>query len=156
MGKVHSIAPRSQEQDDDEAEGLVEDHRPRIPDGSYVAKFTGHTTAILFGRAAKLFLHFEIVEGDFVGIRLFRAFRLKRLTGKAGPGGKFVLSAGGDLYRMLARVLDVRGRPDRVSLRALKHMLLKVTTRTVRHDSSERPLPEDSCYSVVDEIENGT
>jgi hypothetical protein len=155
MGRVHSIAARSREQDDED-EGVVEDHRPRIPDGVYLAKFTGHTTAVLFGRATKIFLHFEVVEGEYAGTKLFRAYRVKRLNGKAGPGGKFVLSANGDCYRMLARVLDVCGRPDRVSPRGLKRLLLKLRTRTVEHDSSDRPLPVDSRYSVVDEIENGT
>ena len=36
---------------------------------------------------------------EYDGVRLIRPYRVRRLIGRPGPNGKFVLSAGGDLYR---------------------------------------------------------
>jgi hypothetical protein len=133
----------------------VEGHKPMIPPGDYLARFIGHETAVLFAKAHKVALQLEICEGPYQGIRLMRYFRVKQLVGKPGKGGKFKLAAGGDLYRMLARVLDVRTRPDRISLRDLKTMLFKIRVRTVTKDRDNRPLAEGVQYSVIDSIEDG-
>ena len=95
----------------------------------------------------------EPVEYD--GVRLVRPYRVSRLNGKPGPNGKLVLAAGGDLYRTLAKLLDTRARPDRISLRPLRHMLLRVRTRTVDIDRNGARLPEGARYSVIDDIEDG-
>jgi hypothetical protein len=139
--------------DDDEIQ--VEGHKPHIPDGTYLARFIGHDTAILFGmRAHKVFLRFEICEGPYSGTRLFRPYRVRRVT-KSGPNGKFVLDAGSDLYRMLVRVLDVRMRLDRASFRGLRRMVFNITTATIKKDRENRALGSGSYYSIVKEIEDG-
>jgi len=109
----------------------------------------------MFGKAPKVFLRFEIVEhGEFFdkGIRLARPYRVRKVL-TSGKGGKFVLDAGGDLFRMLARVLDVKQRRDRITLRALRHLPLRIRTRTVRVDREQREIPEIARYSVVAEVE---
>ena len=142
--------------DDGDDDFAVEGHKPQVPDNKYLARYLGHDTAILFGaRAHKVFLRFEICEGEHQGVWLFRAYRARRVL-KSGPSGKFVLSAGGDLYRMLVRVLDVRTRPDRISLRRLRTMLLAITTETVTKDRDGLELPPGAQYSIVKTIEDGS
>lgn len=135
---------------------IVEGFRPLLPEAiSLEAKLIGHNTAIIF-RAPKVLLHFSVVEaGEFFGVTLFRAFRVKRLTGRPGPNGRFVLGARSDLYTLLAKLLDVKLRADRVSLHALKHMLFRVTTRTVRTNHDQKATPEVLFYSTIGEIARG-
>jgi hypothetical protein len=133
----------------------VEGHKPLIPEGKYLARYLGHETAVLFAKAHKVALSFEICEGPHSGTRLTRYFRVKQVVGKAGRGGRFKLAAGGDLYRTLARVLDVRTRPDRISLRPLQTILLQIGVRTVSKDRDNLPLAEGVQYSVIDTLEDG-
>jgi hypothetical protein len=135
---------------------LVEGFRPLLPEGIWLeAKLTGHDTAFIF-RAPKVILQFSIVQpGEFFGLRLFRAFRVKRLNGRPGPNGRFVLGARSDLYTVLTKLLDIKVRADRVSLQALKQMLFRVKTRTVRKNHEQKATPEVLCYSTIDEIVRG-
>lgn len=101
-----------------------------------------------------MFWEFTIVEpGDWFETKLFRAFRAGKVIGRPAKGGKFALTAGGDMYKTIVRLLDVKQRKDRVSLRPLRHMLFKVRVRTVRVDSKQVLLPEHMQYSVVDAVE---
>jgi hypothetical protein len=138
-----------------EEEILVEGYKPVLPDGSYEARFIGHETAIVFG-GPKVFLHFQIVQpGPHMDTCLFRAYRVRRLVGKPGRGGRFVAHPQGDLFRVIAKLLDVKLRKDRISLAALRTMLFRVTTRTVTRNHRQQPMPEPVCYSVIDAIERG-
>jgi len=151
------LKPRGSIGDDaDDDSIVVEGHKALVPDGIYQARYIGHDTAIMFGRASKVFLKFEVVgESEYPGVRLIRPYRVLRLVGKPGPDGKFVLSASGDLYRTLAHLLDTRTRPDRISLRPLRHMLFRVRTRTVDHDRNGIRLPVAARYSVITDVEDG-
>jgi hypothetical protein len=130
----------------------VDDHLPLVPEGAYQARYISHQTAVMFVQAAKVALRFEICEGPLAGVRLDRYFRVKRLDGKPGPRGKFKLSARGDLYRTLARLLDTKTRPDRISLQPLRHMLFRIHVRTVTRDRNGSELPRGCTYSVIDRI----
>jgi hypothetical protein len=134
----------------------VEGHKPLVPPGTYKARFIGHATAMMFARAKKVCLEFEICEGPFMGVRLHRYFRAAALLGKTGRKGKFKLRAGGDLYRMMARLQDVRSRPDRISFSFLRSMLLDIKVRTVTHDRNGRELAPGTEYSTIDEIADGS
>ena len=138
-------------------EMAVEGHIALVPDGVYQAKYLGHDTAIMFARAPKVFLKFEIVgeSSEYDGVCLIRPYRVRRLIGRPGPSGKFVASAGGDFYRALAKLLDTRARPDRISLRPLRQMLFRVRTRTVDRDRNGTRLAAAVRYSVIADIEDG-
>lgn len=143
--------------DDDQDDGIaVEGFKPLLPEGQWFeAKCIGWGTALMF-MAPKAFLEFEIVEpGEHFGVRLFRAFRVRRLVGRPGPKGKFVLAANGDLYQLLVKLQGVGQRADRITIRPLKAMLLKIRTRTVKINSRQEPLPEHGRYSVIDAIDRG-
>lgn len=138
---------------DDEPVVSVDGFKPLVPDAWYEARYLGHETGIVF-MANKVFLHFEIAQaGEFIGTRLFRAFRVRKLTERPRKGGKFVLHAGGDLYALLCRLLDVKLRTDRITFRPLRAMLFRIKTRTVTTNHAQQEKPEHSRYSVVSEIE---
>lgn len=134
----------------------VEGFKPLLPEGHWFeAKFTGHSTAIIFA-ASKVFWEFTVVEpGEWNEQKLFRPFRVRRVIGRPGPKGKFVLHASGEMYSNLVRLLDVRQRADRITLAPLRHMLFRVKTRTVRTNHRQQPIPEQVQYSVISEIERG-
>ena len=81
-----------------------------------------------------------------------RPYRVARVIKPVGADGKFVLDGGGDMFRMLTRVLDLKQRRDRISLRALKHLPLRILTRTVTKDRNGHDLPDLARYSVIEDI----
>jgi len=131
---------------------LIDDNKPLLPEGVYEAAFIGHETAFVF-QSAKVFLRFRIVtEGEWFGMELYRVYRAYRLVGKPSKGGKFKLRRGSELFTDMARLLDLKARPDRLSLHSLKHQVWRIKTRTVTTDYKQRVLPEWARYSVVGEI----
>jgi hypothetical protein len=151
--RVHALQARA---NDEDPSVDVEGFKPLLPEGSYEARYLGHATAIMFGKSPKVFLHFEITEfGAHQGTRMFRAFRARRVKKPVGPGGAFALHAGGELYKTLVRLLEVRSRADRITLRPLRAMLFRIRLRTVTVDYDQRPLPEQSRYSTIQTIERG-
>lgn len=126
---------------------------PLIPPGEYSVQYRRHETAMVFG-TPKVFVRFQVVEpGKCLGVELFRPFRAKALIGKPGRNGRFKLGRRSELFLELCRVYERRRiRPDRVSLRDLSNMILRVSVRTVDKDYRQRPLPEMAQYSVVGEI----
>jgi len=144
--------PRLQAVDDDAAIE-VEGFKALLPEEWFEARFTGFSTAIIFG-AHKVFWEFAITEtGEWFEQKLFRAFRVRKVIGRPAKNGKFVLSAGGEMYETLVRLLDIKQRADRITLRPLRHMLFRVKTRTVRINSKQQPIAAHAQYSVISEIE---
>ena len=98
-------------------------------------------------------MHFRIIEpGEEFGKLLYRAYRVKALRGKTGKNGGFKLIRHQDLFKVLVRVLDLKSRPDRISLNQLRGKVLKISIRTVKKDYRQEDLPEFSWYSVVDDM----
>lgn len=135
-------------------------HWPLIPEGQYAAQYIGHETAVSF-TVPKAYVHFRLVEpGEHLGVHLYRAFRVKELTGRPRKGGGFKLGKRHELTLCLCRLYEKewtrisskRLRPDRLSLKPLANMVVRVSVRTVIKDHKQRPLPECMQYSVVDEI----
>jgi hypothetical protein len=125
---------------------------PLIPDGEYIARYHRHDTQRMFG-TLKVFLHFEILDpGPYNGTRLYRAYRAVDVVhGKKG-GRRFKLRPRSQLYLDLCRLYGGNHRRDRISLTALKSLVLRVRVRTVEKDYRQRPLPEALKYSVVGDL----
>ena len=151
---VRPLERRHAANDDDDDVVAVDGFKPLLPEGRWFeARFVGHATAIIF-TTHKVFWEFQIVEpGDWFEQRLFRAFRVRKIIGRPAKQGKFVLAAGGDMYDTLVRLLDVKQRADRITIRPLKQMLFRIRTRTVRTNHRQEPIPEHAQYSVIDAIE---
>ena len=140
-----------QRPEDDECE--VVGFKPLLPAGLVLeAKYIGHVTALMFRRQPKVFLRFQVVEpGPYQGIELFQPFRVHRLRGR----DKFTLHAGGDLYRLLVKLRQLKQRSDRPSLQPLKHMLFRIRTKTVTTNREGQEHDEALRYTVIDQIERG-
>jgi len=133
-------------------DGIVEGSIwPLVPDGRYLATYIDHDVVELaqFKKAAKVFIRLRLFDaGEHSGKVLFKAYRAKRRI----DGKRFTVGARSELLKMVCRVISHRTRPDRISLRDLKHCLLQVSTRTVAKDGKQRELPEVLRYSVIDDI----
>ena len=137
-------------QSDDDC--IVEhDARPLIAEGEYRAVYIRHEVVTLrrFGNAPKVFIWFRIVDpGDAFGIELYRAYRV----GKALGGRRFTVKRDSELLMMLARVLHIKQRPDRISVSQLKGCILVVTVGTVTRTATGKDRPEWLRYSTVRDI----
>lgn len=128
------------------------DERPLLPDGEYQAVYVHHETHYTF-RTPKVYIWFRVVtQGEWFGKMLYRPYRVKSLTGKPRKNGGFHVRRGSDLFMDLARVLEMKARPDRVSASVLAGRVWRVRTRTVTRDYMQRLLPEWMRYSVVETI----
>lgn len=124
---------------------------PLLPEGDYLATFTGHDTKITF-KTPKVFCHFRIADGPHRGAKLFATYPVKELIGKPGKGGRFKLKARCKLLSTLCRLYEYKTRPDRISLRSMRHCLFSVKVRTVKTDYTQKPIPECLRYSIVDDV----
>jgi len=124
----------------------------QIPAGVYQATYLRHETAFIF-KSPKVFIHFRIEGGEYHGMKLYRAYRVKELRGKPRKGGGIKLRHSQELYRQFVRMASNHvERPDRISLQRLRGCLIKISVRTVATDSRQRALPAALQYSVVDEM----
>lgn len=124
-----------------------------LPEGQYQVAYQYHETKVVFN-TPKVFVHFEVTDlGEHHGVKLFRAFRVSELIGKPGRNGCFKLKKRSDLFLMLCHLYqNQRIRPDRISLRDLKGLILNVMVRTVTKDYRQKTLPEMLRYSVIGDV----
>lgn len=138
--------------DDDLDDGLVEGATyPLVPAGEYLAYYVDHVCVELrqFRRSPRLFVRFRLtLAGEFTGIVLWRAYRVRRVLGRR----RFIVGPRSLLTCMIWDVLGKPRRLDRISLRDLKGLLLRVRVRVVTQDSRQHPLPEGRRYSVIDQV----
>lgn len=132
---------------------VVGHKHPLVPEGEYLAAFLYHETAITF-TVPKVYLHFRLVSfGPHFETPLIAAFNARGIVGRPRKNGRFKLGRRSRLYLTMCHLLEGRGvRPDRISLRPLRRLLLKVSVRTVTTDYRQRPLPAIERYSVIDDI----
>lgn len=125
-----------------------------LPEGEYTARYLHHETKKAFGDH-KVYVHFELLDhGTHYLTKLYRAYRVRDFKGKSGKGGGVILGKRSELFITLCHIFEgVKDfRPDRVSLKMLKHFILLVTVKTVTNDYKQRKLPECLKYSVIDKL----
>lgn len=128
--------------------GVDGDVRSVLPEGEYEVVCTGAEIIELykFGRARKLFLHFQVYGGEHNGTRLFLPMTAPAKGEKMGRGSK--------LY---ANYMIANGSPparrDRVSLKVFKGRVFQVRVKTVCPAFESGKLkPESFHYSIVAEL----
>ncbi len=125
------------------------DARPLIPEGVYEAVCTSAESVELFkfGRSRKLFLHFEVYEGEHKGTPLYLPMTAPKQGGKVGVGSKLYASY------LIANGGRPPGRRDRLAIKVFKHRLFRVRVRTVRPRFEDgTPKPDRFHYSVIAEL----
>lgn len=161
MAKANVVQLHEVENDDGDEIEIEGQRWPLVPEGQYVAAFTHHETARMFRTkdkpegTCKCFLHFKLIgPGEYTGARLYRAARVSGLVGKPAKHGRFKLRPRSDLFIEMARLFGDTKRLDRLSLKWLRPVLLRVTVRTVKRDYKQRELPAALWYSVVSSIDD--
>ena len=134
------------------------DEQPLIKPGIYALKFTGWETRKMFS-TAKVVLNFRVVDyGEAFDVPLSRHYNAKRLSGKAGKSGGFVVGKCHDLAREFFMVLEKAGQPisglrlDRLPLSRFDSLIIVGKVATVIHDSQRKPRQKALHYSVVSEL----
>ena len=138
------------------SDGNLSNAPAHIPQGEYQAVYLYHETAF-FRKTPKVYLHLKIDGGEYDGVKLYRAYRVKLLTGKPKKYGGFTVNHSHAIYRQMVSISNAVTRPDRISLASLKGCLLRVSVRTVKRDAGAesrkpRALPDALKYSVIDEL----
>lgn len=108
---------------------------------------------------AKVMLNFRVVDyGEAFDVPLSRHYNAKRLSGKAGKRGGFVVGKCHDLAREFFTVLEKAGQPisglrlDRLPLSRFDSLIIVGKVATVIHDSQRKPRQKALHYSVVSEL----
>lgn len=125
------------------------DAPPQLPEGVYLVVYDHHETGYLF-KSSKVFVHYRVYGGPYDGVMVYAAYPVKAIKGKPRRNGGFKLGHSQKLFREMVALRGRHDRPDRVSLRGLKHAVIRVRIRTVTHDARQRPLAPANQYSVVD------
>lgn len=133
--------------------GVVEGRKwPLVPDGIYAATFLHHETAIAFN-SPRVFLHFKIVTpGEYFGKVLYRAFRVKSISGKPRKGGAFKVGLRSNFVFEMAALLPDLPRLDRISPQVLMNKTLMVKIEEVTNNNRQREIPRALRYSVIREL----
>ncbi len=127
--------------------------RPLVTPGVYELKYTHCETGIYFNKSPKVKLVFRIITpGEFFGVIVERFYNVKKLKGKPGKNGKFVVAARGDFAREFFTIYPRRERLDRLPLTYLKTKIILGRVVTVKKDSKQRDIPDPIQYSVVTEL----
>lgn len=130
------------------------DRPPLIPPGEYEAAFLGFETRMMFRKATKIILWFQIVEpGRAFGAKLARYYNAKRLRNKQGKHGAFEVGFKSEFLREYALVFNaVPPRLDRIPMTCWENKMVRVKVITVYKDGKQRSIPEPLQYSVISEI----
>jgi hypothetical protein len=134
-------APPIEASDDDWAPTALDDARPLVPPGEYMALC--YRTKVVYHRAFKrrlILADFQIADGEFQGTHLQRFYTAVELVERGSSYYKeWTVANGGVAPR----------RRDRMAPRKLAGKVFKVEVRTVEKGWDGRALPEALRYSKV-------
>jgi len=130
---------------------------PTIPDGNYQLRFDYYETAIHFGKACKVILHFTVVDfGEAFETKLCRYYTVERLIGKPGRNGRFKIK--GQTSCLITEFLnchpdaDIPKRLDRLPMSSWKGKIIIGFVSTVTQNSHQKRLHEIQRYSRIKEL----
>jgi hypothetical protein len=130
---------------------------PVIPEGVYEAA-GGRARRYVAFRVQKLAVDFRVIVPDTGapnGSHTVTLTRHYNLTPDSGNGARRRVKARLGSAFLREWILTSGRRPprsDQLSARIFEGKLFKVRVATVKHDSRQRPLPEEARYSVVAQI----
>lgn len=125
-----------------------------IPPGLYTVVFIDYETRRSNGQySPKVAITMEVTdEGPHKGVRLQKFYPVKSIQGSPRPGGGFMASLKGDLYRDYVRFNEKPNRRDRIRLTQYADREIVVEVATVTADGKGRSIPEAAQYSVIRSI----
>lgn len=145
---------RDQSNDDHGEVKVIVDHAPLVTPGNYRMAFVSYRTALIYGRAHKVALRFQIIDqGEFYGVQLDRWYNCKRLIGKPRKNGSFQVGRHSDFLReFLTLFPDAVKRLDRISFKPYRCNAITGRIETVTRNAKQQPLPELMQYSIIREL----
>lgn len=153
-GNDRGRGKRPPRQSDDDLDLVVEKGFvfDRLPDGVYEVQCVNVVISqVKRFNASRAFMHFEVVEpGPYMGKRILGAWSVKRTVSRGVT--RTSVSRGGELYRIICKLQGFKVRPDRVSLKFFRNIVVRVQTRTVDKDSRQRTHAACNTYSRVEDI----
>ena len=155
QANVARIGGFREQSDDDYGEiKVVVDNAPLVAPGTYRLAFVNRRTALIYGRAHKVALRFQIIDqGAFYGVQLDRWYNCKRLIGKPRKNGNFQVGRHSDFLReFLTLFPDAVKRLDRISFKPYRCNVITGRIETVTHNAKQQPLPELMQYSIIREL----
>jgi hypothetical protein len=123
---------------------------PLIPEGVYQVQCIHYEKGRSHHNSTKLFLHFNIIEGQYFGKELFMAINLTDCR----TGKEFKKVPSGSKYYeswVIANNNQLPSRGDRMSLKIFKDHVFQVKTRIVKpkfNDGTEKPI----CFHYTESI----
>ncbi len=126
---------------------------PLIRPGNYKVMLDYYQTAIMFGKAPKLILHFKVTSfGEGFGSWIPRYYNVQKLIGKGKKNGRFKVSKSGDFLREYLSLFPARTkRLDRLPMTRFKNVIIEAEIVTVK-ESRGRSLPEPLRYSKIGKL----
>ena len=129
---------------------IDEGTRVFVPPGIYNVAFVTWWTGLMFGKAKKLGLTFQISDfGEHFGKKVIRWYNIKRFIGQTGTHGRFEVTKGSDFISDYVSLVGMPTRTDRASLTKYQSILIKAEIVTVRSNSVQANIAEPLRYSVV-------
>jgi hypothetical protein len=127
-----------------------------IPEGPYKVRFVQHETLKMFG-SPKLRMEFKIIDyGNYFETRLNRYYTLHRLIGNPCVGGRFKPTGQTSVllvhYYACHPTAQRIKRLDRISMTPWRDGEYIAEVVTVRRNHSQRQLPVQLQYSVIDDL----
>lgn len=129
-----------------------EDRPVRIEEGSYVGKFLYYESLRSSDPDNQTIrLRFEIVEpGDSFGIRLWKYYKVKKVSQPVGRGGGFTPKPLGDFYDDYCRSFGPPQRSDRIPMQTkYSKYLWSCEVDTVTKNFKRQKRSEHTQYSVI-------
>ena len=125
-----------------------------VEPGEYSLRFDYFETAMMFGRAPKLALHFTIISmgAYFDVVQVSRFYNVTRLIGPPRKFGRFKVGRKSTFAREYGRLFHLPRRLDRLPMSAFENHIIVGRIRTVTEGSDQKQIPEPLQYSVLDEL----
>ena len=136
---------------------LGDEWKPLLPAGEYRINFLGYETAIHFGDASKLILHFSVADfGEWFETKLSRYYTVQKLIGKAGSKGRF--KAKSQTSVVITKFLnyhpdtEIPKRLDRLPMNVWGSSLYLAKVGSVVTNSRQKRLHKQQQYSKILEL----
>lgn len=134
--------------------------RPNIPPGDYHVEFVRHWLqgagehlAATGKNSLKLYVIFEILEGEFAGLQIARCYNVVPAPGKRRWGGSRSHDIWVEFCAVMDGILDTTSiRLDEIPISRLKGLRIIARVRQVQKNRKDVPLLGGAAYSVIDAL----
>lgn len=127
--------------------------RALLPPGLYDVTLDRYYTWMMFGRAPKLTLCFQVVTfGEFFQTPIQRHYNVAKLIGRPSVNGRFKVGFCSDFLREFATLFGAPTRLDRIPMSSFQNRILVAKVRTVSRGTEQREIPAGLQYSTISEL----